>query len=121
MANLLHQLAPDGDVHAAALALRQVSLSSASMTSASMIWCQLESKNQGQNVALTQSASLLLSSRTCRTLLGKSRSNAAELCLYVYNLLPNSVQTQRYETVNLFAVLVGVANGFHAVSLSQAP
>ena len=116
MANLLHQLAPDGDVHAAALALRQVSLSSASM-----IWCQLGSKDQGQNVALTQSASLLLSSRICRTLLGKSRSNAAELCLYVNSLLPNSVQMQRHETVNLFAVLVGVANGFHAVSMSQAP
>ena len=43
VAKLLHQLAPDGDVRAAALALRQVRLHA----SASMIWCQLESKRHG--------------------------------------------------------------------------
>jgi len=56
VANLLHQLAPNGDVPAAALALCQVSLDA----SASMVRCQFNPKGRAKP-CLDSKSSLLLS------------------------------------------------------------
>jgi len=117
VASLLHQLAPDGDVHAAALALRQVSLDA----SASVVWCQLESKGQGK-ILPSFKVQLAVSKAQYRALLGRSE---AMLLSYVHSVVPNRVQTQKIK-LSIWLLCSSASPdsqpmAFHAVSLSYAP
>ena len=104
MAKLLHQLAPDGDVRAAALALSQVSLDASCQLGLLSAWKQ----RAGQDLNFTQSPACCCQG-TIQDTARKIRSNVAELCLHVYSTVPKVHKTQKHEVVNLVAVLFSIA------------